>query len=144
MALATEKFIINLPLTAAKRLHRIAEIAHRPIDQDVADTLEASLPPISEEISSEFDAELTQMGSWTSEALWKQVFARFDPEKTEVWDELLYKNSTDQMNDTERQQLTEFRHESDLLMLRKAYAAVILKWRGEHVPTLEELAAAAQ
>jgi hypothetical protein len=29
--------------------------------------------------------------------------------------------------------------EADRLMFRKAYAAVLLKWRGERIPTLAEL-----
>jgi hypothetical protein len=32
-------------------------------------------------------------------------------------------------------------HEADLLVLRKAYAGVLLKWRGHKVPTLAELEA---
>ena len=142
MALATEKFVIHLPRQAAQRLRRVAEIAHRQIDEVVADTLEAILPPLSGEISSEFEAELTQMGTGSNDALRNQVFARCDQKTTEVWDDLLYKSSAGLLNATEHEQLASFRHEGDLLTLRKAYAAVILKWRGEHVPTLEELAAA--
>lgn len=38
--------------------------------------------------------------------------------------------------------LRECRARADQLMFEKAYAAVLLKWRGEHVPSLADLEAA--
>jgi hypothetical protein len=43
------------------------------------------------------------------------------------------------LTDTEQQEWETLRIEADRLMFRKAYAALLLKWRGEHVPTLAEL-----
>ena len=45
MTMATETLTIRLPVQAANRLRRIAEIAQRPIDEVVAETLQSTLPP---------------------------------------------------------------------------------------------------
>ena len=41
--------------------------------------------------------------------------------------------------EAEQQEWESLRWEADRLMCRKAYAAVLLKWRGERVPTLAKL-----
>jgi hypothetical protein len=38
----------------------------------------------------------------------------------------------------ERQELTGFREAADQLMLRKAYAWSLLRWRGQRVPSLDD------
>jgi len=40
----TETLTIHLPVSAARRLHRVAEIARRPVDEVLAETLYATLP----------------------------------------------------------------------------------------------------
>jgi hypothetical protein len=45
----------------------------------------------------------------------------------------------DSFTDAEREQLTILQHQADLVMLRKARAAVLLRFRGKRVPTLAEL-----
>ena len=42
----TETLTIHLPVSAARRLRRVAEIARRPVDEVLADTLYATLPPL--------------------------------------------------------------------------------------------------
>ena len=41
--------------------------------------------------------------------------------------------------DAEREQLAILQQQADLVMLRKARAAVLLRFRGKRVPTLAEL-----
>jgi hypothetical protein len=53
--------------------------------------------------------------------------------------ELLRKNEDDQLLPEERQELTAMREAADQLMLRKAYAWSLLRWRGQRIPSLEEL-----
>jgi hypothetical protein len=51
---------------------------------------------------------------------------------------LLEKNESSSITPDERQELSDFRQAADRLMVRKAYAWAILRWRGQRVPTLEE------
>jgi hypothetical protein len=41
----TETLTIHLPVSAARHLRRVAEIARRPVDEVLAETLYATLPP---------------------------------------------------------------------------------------------------
>ncbi len=52
---------------------------------------------------------------------------------------LLEKNQLASMTAEERQELSDLRSAADRLMLEKAYAWAVLRWRGHRVPALEEL-----
>jgi hypothetical protein len=54
----------------------------------------------------------------------------------EEYNNLLEKNSSSTLTETERLNLISLRHEADLFMLRKAQAAVLLRWRGYSLPNL--------
>ncbi|MCB0061680.1 MAG: hypothetical protein KDE19_06180 [Caldilineaceae bacterium] len=139
MTVATETLTIRLPTQAVDRLRRVAEIARRPIDQVVAETLQSTLPPLLDDLPAEFQVDLRQLENWSNEALRQQVFARFDPELLDRYDTLLERNTQGLLTPVENKELDDLRRQGDLLTFSKAYAALLLKWRGEHVPTLEEL-----
>lgn len=61
MAVTTETLMIRLPIHAANRLRRVAEIAHRPIDQVIAETLQSTLPPLLDDLPAELQADLAQL-----------------------------------------------------------------------------------
>ena len=52
---------------------------------------------------------------------------------------LLEKKSTGALGAKKQERLTILRRQADELMFQKAYAALLLKWRGERVPSLNEL-----
>lgn len=52
----------------------------------------------------------------------------------EEYNSLLEKNSSGTLTETERLHLISLRHESDLFMLRKSQAAVLLRRRGYSLP----------
>jgi hypothetical protein len=54
--------------------------------------------------------------------------------------ELLERQQEGALSDSEKTQLEHLQRNADLVMLRKARAAVLLRFRGERVPTLAELA----
>ena len=54
MTVATEMVTIRLPVHALNRLRRVAEIAHRPIDEVVAETLQSTLPPLLDDLPTAF------------------------------------------------------------------------------------------
>jgi len=142
MTTATETLTIQIPVQAADRLRRVAEIAQRPIDEVVADTLKSTLPPLLDDLPPAFQADLAQLETWSNEALRQQVFAKLDPKKLKRYDRLLEKNQTGLLTATEERELNNLRTNADQLMFRKAYAALLLKWRGELFPTLADLEAA--
>ncbi len=135
----TEAITIQLPLAAIQRLRRVAEIAQRPVDEVVAETLQASLPPLLEDVPAAFHDKLAELEKLSSAQLRQQVYEKFDPTAIPRYDALLNANAARELTSQEQEELRQLREAADLLMFRKAYAAVLLKWRGEHVPTLAEL-----
>ena len=52
---------------------------------------------------------------------------------------LLVRQSDEGLNEKEHAQLAALQHQADLVMLRKARAAVLLRFRGYPIPTTAEL-----
>jgi hypothetical protein len=141
MTTTTELVTIRLPVQAANRLRRVAEIAHRPIDDVVAATLQSTLPPLLDDLPVVLQPLLATLETWSSEALRHQLYATVDDETLDRYDDLLAQNAAGRLTEAEHNELDTLRQQNDLLMFRKAYAALLLKWRGERVPTLTELEA---
>ncbi len=68
--------------------------------------------------------------------------AKVEPSQHKRHTELLEKNEEGSLTPEERQELTDLRLAADRLMLRKAYAWSVLRWRGYYIPHLKELSAA--
>jgi hypothetical protein len=139
MTAATETLTIRLPAAAARRLRRVAEIARRPVDDVVVETLRATLPPLLEDVPPAFREDLAALETLPTADLWQQVHARLDPDHLARYDALLDTHVAGTLDAAGRQELAALRTEADRLMFRKAYAALLLKWRGERVPALAEL-----
>lgn len=116
--------------------------AHRPIDEIVTETLQATLPPLLDALPPAVQPLLTQLENWSNEALRAQLYATIDEAVLDRYDELSAQQAAGALSAAEHQELTVLRQHSDLLMFRKAYAVLRLKWRGERIPTLTELEAA--
>jgi hypothetical protein len=55
------------------------------------------------------------------------------------YEALLYKNANESLNPTEKDELNHLRQKADLLTLRKAHAAALLRWRGYQLPPAANL-----
>lgn len=139
MTATAETLMVRLPSSSMERLRRVSQIAQRPIEKVVADTLEASLPPGLESVPEEFREELARLENLPSPQLREAMLAHTTGEELERYDLLLERNATGILSEDEENELNQLRRSSDLLMFRKAYAALILKWRGEYVPVPSEL-----
>jgi hypothetical protein len=53
--------------------------------------------------------------------------------------QLLQQQGASPLSATEQKELDELQEQADLVMLRKARAAVLLRFRGHRLPTLSEL-----
>jgi len=73
------------------------------------------------------------------EALWRTARSHRTEADTGRLQELLDKNANGQLTETERAELTQLRTEADGLMLRKAHAAALLRWRGHMIPPADKL-----
>ena len=101
--------------------------------------LKTSLPPLLEDVPPAFREDLAALETLPTADLWQRMRARLDPERLARYDELLAANAAGRLDAAGQEELRALRLEADRLMFRKAYAALLLKWRGERIPALPEL-----
>jgi len=77
--------------------------------------------------------------SISDDDLWKIARGVFPTGHRRKYDRLLEKNSAGRLTAAEREQLQDLRLASECLMLRKAHAYALLKWRGHILPALNQI-----
>jgi hypothetical protein len=98
-----------------------------------------NLPPSRDNAPPEMQAELLRMQTLSIDELLEIAQSQIESEQQARHTALLEKNQTDEISPEERQELSELRSSVDRLMLRKAYAWAVLRWRGHRIPSLNEL-----
>jgi hypothetical protein len=112
---------INVPDQLLDRLRRQAEASDRPVEELVVSALDGSFPRPPRGLPQEMSEELSLLETLSDQELVKVAQATLKAEEVPV----LY-----QPGDV-----------TDRLALRKAYALVLLKWRGCELPDIEGSAA---
>ena len=138
--MATQQVTIELSDEIFRQLTLIAEMTQQSLEQLAVQSIASNLPP-SENTSPEILAELLQLQTLSIEELLKVAQARVDDRQEERHQSLLEKNQMGQLTPAEQQELAELRTLADYLMLRKAYAWSVLRWRGYRMPALADLPA---
>jgi len=99
--------------------------------------LKASMPSL-EGLDPELTAELEGLEGLNDESLRGIMRSRISDVQLAELEDLLDKNQAGTLRAEGRKRLSALQREADRLMLRKARAAVVLKFRGHRLPTLEE------
>lgn len=136
---------VTIPLSENiyRRLQHASEIAGKPIHELAAQSVAENLPPLLDMIPARYRDDLRRMEKLGDDALWNTARSRVDGKSQRQHQRLLKKNSAGRLTAEERKALTELRLSADGVMLRKAYAFLLLKLRGYRLPTLQELKSAA-
>lgn len=129
---------LELPDAIYLPARRMAEAAQRPVADMLVDALQASLPPL-EGLPPALASELVGLEKLDDEALWQVMLSQVPANRQRRLHRLLRKNKTQKLTESERAELTALQTEADRIMLRKARAAVLLRFRGRRLPTLIEL-----
>jgi hypothetical protein len=132
-----------MPQPLYRRLERLSELTRRPLEDLVVQTLSVGVPPLPDDLPAEMRQDLMALEDLDDDALWQVARSEASPERWEQHRLLLEKNRLRTISAPEQATLARLRQEADQLMLRKAYAYVLLKWRGHRLPTLAELEAPA-
>ncbi|MGH8063865.1 MAG: hypothetical protein ACRERE_01245 [Candidatus Entotheonellia bacterium] len=135
----THAITIHIPDSLYDQLKRTAELSHRSMDTIVAQSLSHSISPLLEDVPAEYQADVYPLLEMDEAALQAEVRRIFSTEHWEEYETLLEKKKAGGLTATEQARLEVLRREADILMFRKAYAAVLLKRRGYHPPSLHEL-----
>ncbi|HEY9672882.1 MAG TPA: hypothetical protein V6D11_15670 [Waterburya sp.] len=140
--MTTQRVTIELPEPVFRQLARIAEATQQSVEVLAAQSVVSNLPPSVENASLEMQPELLKMQTLSIEELLAIANAKVKPSQHERHVKLLEKNKEHSLTLEERQELTDLRLAADRLMLRKAYAWSVLRWRGHRIPPSKELPAA--
>jgi hypothetical protein len=137
--MATQPITIELPEPVMRQLMRIAAATHQPIEALVAQSVLSNLPPSTDNAPPELQGELLAMQALSTEDLYAIAQSQVEDDVRNRQAELLERNENDQLTSEERQELTQLRQAADHLMLRKAYAWSLIRWRGHKLPALNDL-----
>lgn len=137
--MATQKVTVELPEPVFRQLVRIAEATDQPLEVLAAQSIASNLPPSADNAPVEMQADLLRMQTKSISQLLEIAHSQVSFSQQQRHMELLEKNQTDDLTLEERQELNKLRSFVDRLMLKKAYAWAVLRWRGHRVPPLNEL-----
>jgi hypothetical protein len=129
---------LELPQTIYLPARRMAEVTNRSLEDLLVCALKASLPPL-DGLPSELVEDLVSLESLDDESLRQVMVSKVPTAQQRELDRLLRRNQAGTLTEQERQKLDRLQREADRVMLRKARAAVLLRFRGHRLPTLEEL-----
>ncbi|OBQ03949.1 MAG: hypothetical protein AN482_18165 [Anabaena sp. LE011-02] len=96
-------------------------------------------PPAVDYAPLELQGELTVMQELTIEELLNIAQSQVPESQQELHFQLLEKNQNNQLSESDRLLLKYLRVSADYLMLKKAYAYALLKWKGFSLPDFEQL-----
>ena len=133
-----ETVTLTIPDSMLQSIQRVAQATHRPIEDLLVSALETSLPPL-EGLPVSVVRGLEGLETLDEEALSEIVGKTVPVEEQSKIEELLELGQSRELTEEESDQLANLQERADLLMLRKARAAVLLRFRGKRVPTLAEL-----
>jgi hypothetical protein len=134
-----QRVTIDLPDMIFRQLLRIAEATHQPVEALVAQSVLSNLPPSVDNATPELQPELLNLQALSTEELWAIAQAQVEPAQHARHTELLVQHEARSLTPAEQQELSSLRQAADHLMLRKAYAWSLLRWRGQRIPALAEL-----
>jgi len=129
---------LTLPDSIYQPVQRIAQATRQPVEKVLLTALQASLPPL-DGLPADLAHELAKMEAMDNDALWQALLETVPIEQQQALEELLQRNQAGGLTQVEREQLASLQRAADGVMLRKARAAVLLRFRGQRIPTLAEL-----
>jgi hypothetical protein len=132
----SQQITIELPEMILRQLTLLAEATHQSVESLVSQSVLSNLPPATDTAPPELQPEFLMMQTLSIEGLKAIAQTQVELGQHERHVELLRKNEDDQLMPEERQELTALREAADQLMLRKAYAWSLLRWRGQRIPAI--------
>jgi hypothetical protein len=129
-----ESVTLHLPEALYRRLANTARATQRSLEDVLLHAVRVGSPPTREDVPPEYQSDLAQMDRSSDDDLWQIVELEQSAMVGARYDELLTRNQASLLTDTERIEFHDLRSAADRLMLRKAHAAALLRWRGHTIP----------
>lgn len=136
----TRTLTVDLSEAVYQHLQQIAVATQQPLEQVVRQSIEGNLPPALTGASPDVQKDLLALQTRSATELRQLAESEIAPEQQARHLELLEKNAANRISATEQAELLTLRTMADQLMLRKAYALALLRWRGYPLPDFAALA----
>ena len=131
--------MISLPQRVYRRLEHAAASAGKSIHELATQSVQQSLPSLLDTIPARYEQALRTLEKLGDEELWVVARGSVDEKLQRQMRRLLRQNNLGTLTASERKTLNELSSFANRVMLRKAYAFLLLKWRGHRIPSLAEL-----
>jgi prophage DNA circulation protein len=136
----SQTITLHLPDNFLQPLERTMRATKQPLETLLLTALQNALPPL-EGLPAEIIANLEALELLEDNRLRAVLLETVPPQMQEHISALLQTQQARPLTQAEREQLASLQKQADLVMLRKAWAAVLLRFRGHRLPTLAELQA---
>jgi len=134
-----QSLTLDLPDDVYQYLREVANLTRQSMEDLVEQSVKGNLPPRIADAPVEMQAELLEMQQLSEREL-RQIADSQVPTAQQVRHQtLLEKNAEGTVSPEERSELDRLRRAADQLMLRKAYAWALLRWRGYPTPSFNDL-----
>ncbi|MDX2042315.1 MAG: hypothetical protein SF097_13760 [Acidobacteriota bacterium] len=134
----SQAITLNLPDNIFQPIARVAQATQQPVEELVLTALQASLPQL-EGLPDDISENLSALEMFDEQSLRSVMLDTVPAETSEQIHDLLERQQLGSLGISEQRQLDSLQRQADLVMLRKARAAVLLRFRGKPVPTAAEL-----
>ncbi len=125
---------LTLPDNLYHRLQNTAIALDQPLETIILRALQVGSPPSWEDIPPEYQADLARLDRLPDDLLWSIAQEQQSSTNTTRYETLLTLKQDRSLTPQESSELATLRHAADRLMLRKAQAAALLRWRGHLLP----------
>ncbi len=130
---------LQLPDNVYYHAKRAAEATQKAIEEVLITHLSTGTPPLVDEMTSPFKGELRELETMSDDELVELTEKELSIAQQKKYARLLCQNSQGTITPKGEQELEALQTEADRLMLMRAYAYNLLKWRGHSIPSQKEL-----
>lgn len=134
--MATDSITLHLPDDLHQHLERLAHLTGQPVEELIVRTLSSNLPPLPEDLSPARRDALQALERLDNTELLQLTHATLPTDQYEQLTLLRERRREMALTPKEEATLHHLLEAADLLTLQKAYAAVLLKWRGQQLPRI--------
>lgn len=125
---------IHLPDGLYRRLERLASLTHQPLEGLIIKTLSSSLPPLPDALAPALRDALIALETLSDDELQQVANASMPASQYEHLAARREEQNERPLTPEEQMELDTLTQDADTLALKKAYAAVLLKWHGQSLP----------
>jgi hypothetical protein len=124
---------LQVPEPIYRRLQRMAEITHRPVEDVLTTTINVALPP-DPGLPADLADALAAMTMLSDAALWAATESSLSPTQQRRLSQLSHAGGSRKLTAAESAELSRLLDQYDRSVLRRARALAILAHRGYEIP----------